>query len=51
MDIDSCLGCEFVSWLKFILNSQCSALGTNMKTENKENENKKNTFQIKKHSN
>ena len=45
MDIDSGLECEFVSWLKMHFKfSMSSALDINMKTEDKENENKKNTF-------
>lgn len=45
MDIDSGLGCEFVSWLKLHFKfSVSSALDINMKTEDKEHENKKNTF-------
>ena len=45
MDVDSGLGCEFVLRLKIHLKfSISSALNINMKTEDKENESKKNHF-------
>lgn len=51
MEVDSGLGCEFVSWLKICIPSVFS-IGINIKAEEKEKENKKNIFlDWKKHSN